>query len=39
MKSDIGISFRVMANSDIARLNMAWSDEDAAIWLMYGHPF
>lgn len=39
MKSDVGISLRVMANNDIGRLDMAWSEEDAAIWLMYGHPF
>ncbi len=39
MKSDIGVSFRIMANNDIGRLDIAWSDEDTAIWLMYGHPF
>lgn len=39
MKNDFGISFRVMANNDIGRLDIAWSEEDAAIWLMYGHPF
>ena len=39
MKSDVGISLRVMANHDIARLDLAWSEEDTAIWLMYGHPF
>jgi len=39
MKTDIGVSLRIMANNDIGRLDVAWSDEDAAIWLMYGHPF
>ena len=39
MKSDIGISFRVMANNDIGRLDLVWSEDDAAAWLMYGHPF
>lgn len=39
MKSDVGVSLRVMANHDIARLDVAWSEEDTAIWLMYGHPF
>jgi len=39
MKSDIGISLRIMANNDIGRLDIAWSDEDTAVWLMYGHPF
>jgi len=39
MKSDVGISLRIMANHDIARLDVAWSEEDTAIWLMYGHPF
>jgi len=39
MKSDVGISLRVMANNDIGRLDIAWSDEDTAVWLMYGHPF
>jgi len=39
MKSDIGLSFRVMANNDIGRLDLVWSEDDAAAWLMYGHPF
>jgi len=39
MKTDIGVSLRIMANNDIGRLDFAWSEEDAAIWLMYGHPF
>lgn len=39
MKSDIGISFRVMGNNDIGRLDLVWSEDDAAAWLMYGHPF
>ena len=39
MKSDFGISLRVMANHDIGRLDIAWSEEGAAFWLMYGHPF
>jgi len=39
MKWDFGLSFRVMANNDIARFDIAWSDEDTALWLMYGHPF
>ncbi len=39
MKSDMGLSLRVMANNDIGRMDLAWSEEDAAIWFMYGHPF
>jgi surface antigen Omp85-like protein len=39
MKQDIGVSLRIMANNDIGRLDIAWSEEDTAIWLMYGHPF
>ncbi len=39
MKWDIGISLRVMAFNDIGRLDIAWSEEDTTIWLMYGHPF
>lgn len=39
MKSDIGISLRIMANHNIARLDFVWSEEDTAVWLMYGHPF
>ncbi len=39
MKSDVGLSLRVMANQNIARLDLVWSEDDAAAWLMYGHPF
>ncbi len=39
LKSDIGVSLRVMANNDIGRLDLVWSEDDAAAWLMYGHPF
>jgi hypothetical protein len=39
MKQDIGLSLRVMADQDIARLDLVWSEEDTAAWLMYGHPF
>lgn len=39
MKSDIGVSLRIMANNDIGRLDLVWSEDDAAAWLMYGHPF
>lgn len=39
MKSDIGVSLRVMANHNIGRLDFVWSEEDTAVWLMYGHPF
>jgi hypothetical protein len=39
MKNDIGLSLRVMANHDIGRLDVVWSEEDTAAWLMYGHPF
>lgn len=39
MKSDLGLSLRVMANQDIGRLDLVWSEDDAAAWLMYGHPF
>jgi len=39
MKQDIGLSLRIMASQDIARLDLVWSDEDTAAWLMYGHPF
>jgi len=39
MKWDLGISLRVMAYNDIGRLDIAWSEEDTTIWLMYGHPF
>jgi len=28
-----------MAYNDIGRLDIAWSEEDTTIWLMYGHPF
>ena len=39
MKHDIGLSMRVMAAQNIARLDLVWSKEDTAAWLMYGHPF
>ena len=39
MKWDLGISLRAMAYNDIGRLDIAWSEEDTTIWLMYGHPF
>jgi hypothetical protein len=39
MKYDIGLSMRVMAARNIARLDLVWSNEDTATWLMYGHPF
>lgn len=39
MKQDFGLSLRVMADNDIGRLDIVWSEEDTAIWLMYGHPF
>jgi hypothetical protein len=39
MKHDIGLSMRVMAAQNIARLDLVWSKEDTATWLMYGHPF
>ena len=39
MKRDIGLSMRVMAAQDIARLDLVWSRDDTAAWLMYGHPF
>ena len=39
LKQDIGVSVRVMANNDIGRLDLVWSEDDAAAWLMYGHPF
>jgi hypothetical protein len=39
MKSDIGLSLRIMANNDIGRLDLVWSEDDTAAWLMYGHPF
>jgi len=39
MKQDIGLSFRLMMNNDIGRLDMAFSNEDTILWLMYGHPF
>ena len=39
MKSDVGLSLRIMANQDIGRLDLVWSEDDAAAWLMYGHPF
>jgi hypothetical protein len=39
MKWDLGLSLRIMANNDIGRLDLAWSEDDAAVWLMYGHPF
>lgn len=39
MKWDVGVSLRVMANHDIGRLDIAWTEEDTTIWLMYGHPF
>ena len=39
MKWDVGLSLRVMANNNIGRLDLVWSEDDAAAWLMYGHPF
>lgn len=39
MNNDVGLSLRVMANQDIGRLDLVWSEDDAAAWLMYGHPF
>lgn len=39
MKSDFGLSLRVMANHDIGRFDIVWSEEDTIAWLMYGHPF
>jgi len=39
MKNDFGLSMRVMAAQDIARLDLVWSTDDTAVWLMYGHPF
>jgi hypothetical protein len=39
MKPDVGLSLRVMANHDIGRLDLVWSDEDTSVWIMYGHPF
>jgi len=39
MKHDVGLSLRVMASHDIARFDIVWSEEDTAVWLMYGHPF
>ena len=39
MKHDVGLSMRVMAAKDIARLDLVWSTDDTAAWLMYGHPF
>ena len=39
MKHDVGLSLRVMANNDIGRLDIVWSEEDTVAWLMYGHPF
>ena len=39
MKRDLGVSMRLMASKDITRLDMVWSRDDTALWLMYGHPF
>ena len=39
MKNDFGLSMRVMAAQDIARLDLVWSTDDTAVWLMYGQPF
>lgn len=39
MKWDTGISLRVMASHNIGRMDIAWSNEDTSLWLMYGHPF
>jgi hypothetical protein len=39
MKHDVGLSMRVMAAQNIARIDLVWSNEDTAAWLMYGHPF
>jgi hypothetical protein len=39
MKSDFGLSPRLMINNDIDRLDLVWSEDDAATWVMYGHPF
>jgi len=39
MKHDVGLSLRVMANHDIGRFDIVWSEEDTTVWLMYGHPF
>ena len=39
IKSDIGLSLRIMANNDIGRLDIVWSEEDTLAWLKYRHPF
>jgi hypothetical protein len=39
MKSDIGLCFRVMSSNDVGRLDLVRSEDDAAAWLIYGHPF
>ena len=39
MQWDLGLSLRIMANNDIGRFDLAWSEDDAAAWIMYGHPF
>ena len=39
MEWDIGVSLRIMAINDIGRLDLVWSEDDAAAWLIYGHTF
>ena len=39
MKKDVGLSLRVMANHNIGRFDIVWSEEDTTAWLMFGHPF
>ncbi len=39
MKSDTGLRSRIIGNNDIGRFDLAYSEDDTAAWLMYGHPF
>ena len=38
-KVDAGIGFRAMMAGDVVRFDLAASDEGAAAWVMFGHPF
>lgn len=39
MKQDIGVGLRTLISNNIARMDIAYSDEDRSILFMVGHPF
>lgn len=38
-KVDAGFGIRSMMAGGIVRLDLAFSDEESAMWVMFGHPF